>query len=62
MDVFIAQRTQRWNVQGGVQLEFHSKSYKNAHIERRFGKLKDRYSTNEVKLWNTMDLKNVDGS
>lgn len=62
MDVFTTQRTQRWNVQRGLQLEFHSKSYKNARIKRTFGKLKDRYSTNEVKLWNTMDLKNVDGS
>jgi hypothetical protein len=62
MDVFTIQRTQRWNVQRGVQLEFHSKLYKNAHMERTFGKLKGSYSTNKVKLWNTMDLKNVDGS
>lgn len=50
MDVFTIQRTQRWNVQRRVQLEFHSKLYKNVHIERTFGKLKDRYSTNEIAM------------
>jgi hypothetical protein len=43
-------KAQRWNVQRGEQLEFYSKSYKNAHIERTFGKLKDCYSTNEVAM------------
>jgi hypothetical protein len=50
MDVFTIQRTHRWNVQRGVQQEFHSKLYKNAYIERTFGKFKDRYSTNEVTM------------